>query len=376
MRTSVSEQITGPEPATRARSALPIGANSSIADLFRELASSEAGLTATDAASRLARYGPNEPAPPRRAGPILQFLHFCVNPLVLILLCGRRRLPQARRDSVRFRAPPPLDRRGRETRPSDDYERRARDCITACTSYEIDGALSPFDDAARARCLDTFRTLSAEGFRVLAVAFRSAVATGSFTTSDERELVLAGFITFFDPPRADVAESIAALRADGVNIKIPTGDNELVTRHVCAQVGIETGRVMMGEEIERTGDTALTHIVEHTDVFARVSPAQKNRIIIALKRRKHVVGFLGDGINDAPSLHAADVGISVAGAVDVAKDAADIILLEPGLAILHSGIIEGRKSSAMCSSTCSWAPAPILGTCSAWQAQQYFYCFC
>ncbi len=141
-----------------------------------------------------------------------------------------------------------------------------------------------------------------------------------------------------------MAESIAALRADGVKIKILTGDNELVTRHVCMQVGIDSGRIVMGEEIERIGDAALGHIAEQTDVFARVSPAQKNRIIIALKRRNHVVGFLGDGINDAPSLHAADVGISVAGAVDVARDAADLILLEPGLAILHNGIIEGRKA--------------------------------
>ena len=216
--------------------------------------------------------------------------------------------------------------------------------LPVCASYDLDGTLSPLDDTARARCVETYRALSAEGFRVLAVSYRPVEAAGSFTMKDERELVLAGFLAFFDPPRADVAESIAALRSDGVKIKIVTGDNELVTRHVCAQVGIDSDRVVMGEEIDRVGDSALGHIAEHTDVFARVSPAQKNRIIIALKRRHHVVGFLGDGINDAPSLHAADVGISVSGAVDVAKDAADIILLEPGLAVLHNGIIEGRKA--------------------------------
>jgi Mg2+-importing ATPase len=216
--------------------------------------------------------------------------------------------------------------------------------LAICTSYEVDGSIRPLDEAARDRSLTTFQTLSAEGFRMLAVACRSVESTGNFTTNDERDLVLAGFLTFFDPPRADAAESIAALRADGVTIKILTGDNELVTRHVCTTVGIETERVVLGEEVERIGDTALEHVAENTDVFARVSPAQKNRIILALKRRKHVVGFLGDGINDAPSLHAADVGISVAGAVDVAKDAADIILLEPGLAVLHNGIIEGRKA--------------------------------
>src|SRR6185312_2859136 len=122
------------------------------------------------------------------------------------------------------------------------------------------------------------------------------------------------------------------------------GDNELVANHVCGRIGLQTGRVVMGNEIARMSDTALGHIAERTTVFARVSPAQKNRIIIALKRRGHVVGFLGDGINDAPSLHAADVGISVSNAVDVAKDAAEIILLEHSLRVLHSGISDGRKS--------------------------------
>jgi Mg2+-importing ATPase len=134
------------------------------------------------------------------------------------------------------------------------------------------------------------------------------------------------------------------LRADGVGIKILTGDNELVTKHVCERVGIDCARIVLGTELEHATDTALFHIAEEAEVFARVSPGQKNRIIRALKNRGHVVGFLGDGINDAPSLHAADVGISVAGAVDVAKDAADIILLEHALSVLHGGIIEGRKA--------------------------------
>lgn len=216
--------------------------------------------------------------------------------------------------------------------------------LPVCTSYDVDGSPRPFDAPARARCVDTFRTLSAQGFRVLAVCSRPVELRASFTTNDECDLVVAGFLTFFDPPREDTSGSIVALRRDGVKIKILTGDNELVTRHICSQVGIESGRVVMGDEIERIGDAALGHVAEQTDVFARVSPAQKNRVILALKRRGHVVGFLGDGINDAPSLHAADVGISVAGAVDVAKDAAAIILLEPGLTVLHSGIIEGRKA--------------------------------
>jgi P-type Mg2+ transporter len=143
-----------------------------------------------------------------------------------------------------------------------------------------------------------------------------------YRAADEHDLVLPGFLTFADPPLDGVAEALQALNRDGVQVKILTGDNELVTQHVCSQVGMDTGRIVLGSELDRMSDVALAHVVEQTNVFARVSPAQKNRIIIALKSRRHVVGFLGDGINDAPSLHAADVGISVATAVDVAKDAA------------------------------------------------------
>src|SRR4029077_6006579 len=124
-----------------------------------------------------------------------------------------------------------------------------------------------------------------------------------------------------------------------IQVKILTGDNELVTEHICSRVGLDAGRIVLGNELEKISDPGLAHIVEQTSVFARVSPAQKNRIILALKSRSHVVGYLGDGINDAPSLHAPDVGISVAGGTDVAKDAADIILLRPGLDVLHASIL-------------------------------------
>jgi Mg2+-importing ATPase len=216
--------------------------------------------------------------------------------------------------------------------------------LDACASYESGDAQLPFGEAERARCRDLYRALNAEGFRVLAVAWRPVTASAGFTAADESDLVLAGFLTFIDPPLEGVENSLAALRRDGVTVKILTGDNELVTRHICSRVGIDATRIVLGAEIERMGDAALAHVAEEADVFARVSPGQKNRIIRALKQRSHVVGFLGDGINDAPSLHAADVGISVAGAVDVAKDAADIILLERNLQVLHSGIIEGRKA--------------------------------
>jgi len=136
------------------------------------------------------------------------------------------------------------------------------------------------------------------------------------------------------------------MQRDGVQLKILTGDNELVARHVCTEVGIKDPVIILGDELDRTSDPALQHLVEQATVFARVSPVQKHRIIHALKHRGHVVGYMGDGINDAPSLHAADVGISVSTAVDVAREAADIILLKPGLDVLHKGITEGRRASA------------------------------
>ena len=216
--------------------------------------------------------------------------------------------------------------------------------LAVCTSIEIGGECRSLGDEERKRCTETFRRLSANGLRVLAVAYRQVDRAEGWKRDDECDLVLAGFLTFLDPPIEGVGNTIAALRADGVGIKILTGDNELVTKHVCEQVGIDCARIVLGTELEHVTDTALFHIAEEADVFARVSPGQKNRIIRALKSRGHVVGFLGDGINDAPSLHAADVGISVAGAVDVARDAADIILLEHALDVLHGGIIEGRKA--------------------------------
>lgn len=216
--------------------------------------------------------------------------------------------------------------------------------LAASTSIEVGGESRPLGDAERKRCAEAFRSLSAGGLRVLAVAYRQVERGQGLKREDERDLVFAGFLTFLDPAVEGVAQTIAALRADGVGIKILTGDNELVTRHVCEGVGIDCGRIVLGSELERMTDSALLHVAEDADVFARVSPGQKNRIIRALKNRGHVVGFLGDGINDAPSLHAADVGISVAGAVDIAKDAADIILLEHALDVLHSGIVEGRKA--------------------------------
>jgi P-type Mg2+ transporter len=217
--------------------------------------------------------------------------------------------------------------------------------VERCSEYEFAGQTVPLTRSEATACLDKFHELSHQGYRVLAVAYRDIESRVSYSQDDESALVLAGYLAFADPPRPDTAKTVAALGQDGVQLKIVTGDNELVTRHICEQVGIDGSGVVLGDEIERMTDAALQHVVEEATVFARVSPAQKNRIILALKHRSHVVGYLGDGINDAPSLHAADVGISVDGAADVARDAAEIILVEPGLGVLHAGILEGRKAS-------------------------------
>jgi Mg2+-importing ATPase len=218
--------------------------------------------------------------------------------------------------------------------------------VELCEAYETNGQTKPFDAAAKGRAEKTYQELCQQGFRSLGVAYRTVDAHDRYTKADESSLILAGFLAFADPPAPDTAAALQAMKRDGVQVKILTGDNEQVTRHVCAQVGMEDPVIVLGEEMDRMSDPALAHRAEEATVFARVSPMQKLRIIQALKRRGHVVGYMGDGINDAPSLHAADVGISVSTAVDVAREAAEIILLEPGLKTLHGGIIEGRKASA------------------------------
>ena len=216
--------------------------------------------------------------------------------------------------------------------------------LPLCTTVAIEGVAHPFDAEARTHAHELFERLSRDGFRVLAIAARPVPPQPAYGIAEERALTLAGFAAFLDPPRPDVGETVAALRADGIEVKIVTGDNELVTQRVCAQVGIEADPIVLGEAIDRMSDSALAAVAERTRVFARVSPVQKNRIVHALRARGHVVGVVGDGINDAPALRSADVGISVDTAVDVARDAADIILLEKALSVLHEGVLEGRRS--------------------------------
>jgi Mg2+-importing ATPase len=220
------------------------------------------------------------------------------------------------------------------------------DILRLCTHY-ADSAGTPvvLDEAAHARINALFDSLGEEGFRVLGIAWRDVPLDHPHAVvSDESELVFAGFAAFLDPPKASAGEALKAMTASGVAVKIVTGDNERVTRHVCTQLGVVVEGVLTGTEVAAMNDDALRARVEGVNLFCRVNPAQKNRIILALKARGHVVGYLGDGINDAPSLHTADVGISVEGAVDVAKQAAAMILLENDLMVLHQGILEGRRT--------------------------------
>lgn len=221
----------------------------------------------------------------------------------------------------------------------------APECVLSiCTQYERDGAIHAAGEEAKGRFRRIAHDLGTEGYRVLAVASRRVYKPDGFRSEDERDLTFLGFLTFTDHLIEGAAESIASLRRDGIRVKILTGDNLEVTRHVCRQVGIEPGNIALGSDLEEVDAIGLGRIAESTDVFARISPAQKHRLILALKARGHVVGFLGDGINDAPSLHGADVGISAAGAVDIARESSDIILLERHLDVLHAGIMAGRKS--------------------------------
>jgi Mg2+-importing ATPase len=219
--------------------------------------------------------------------------------------------------------------------------------VGLCMHYEADGAnlQRPIDDSARARIRDQYHALEQEGFRVLGIAWRQVPPDQSHAVvGDETEMVLAGFAAFLDPPKESAASALAALKKAGVAIKIVTGDSDLVTRHVCTQLKIPITGVVLGKEIEQMDDHTLGASVETANLFCRVNPSQKNRVIQALRARGHVVGYLGDGINDAPSLHSADVGLSVDSAVDVAKEAADMILLKQDLHVLHAGVVEGRRT--------------------------------
>ncbi len=223
------------------------------------------------------------------------------------------------------------------------------DIVGLCTLCEEQGAddQCAVDGAVMERVRAQYHGLESEGFRVLGIAWRHVPLDHPHAViGDETELVLAGFAAFLDPPKASAGAALAALSASGVAIKIVSGDSDLVTQHICAKLHIPVTGVLTGKDIAQMDDFALRARVETANLFCRVNPAQKDRVILALKARGHVVGYLGDGINDAPSLHSADVGISVESAVDVAKEAADIILLDQDLQVLHQGVLEGRRTFA------------------------------
>ncbi len=221
------------------------------------------------------------------------------------------------------------------------------DILGFCILCEEKGEETPqsMNEATLARVRTLHETFARDGFRVLAVAWKKVAQTEHHAVvNDETELVFAGFAAFFDPPKASAQEALAKLAHAGVAVKVVTGDNELVTRHICEKLGLPVTGILLGAEMQAMDDHALSACVENVNLFCRVNPAQKNRVILALKQRGRVVGYMGDGINDAPSLHSADIGISVDSAVDVAKSAADMILLEQDLNVLHEGVMEGRRT--------------------------------
>jgi Mg2+-importing ATPase len=212
-----------------------------------------------------------------------------------------------------------------------------------CTHFESKGEVFPMDPIFVGDLIEQVNDLSEDGFRVLAVATKILNKRPAYSKADECDLVLTGYLAFLDPPKETASKAIAALREHGVTVKVLTGDNDLVTRKVCSEVGIKAEKIVLGRDMETMSDAQLSEAVDSTDVFARLSPAHKQRIVKALQSKRHVVGFMGDGINDAPALRAADVGISVDNAVDIAKESADMILLEKSLMVLEEGVLEGRK---------------------------------
>lgn len=217
--------------------------------------------------------------------------------------------------------------------------------LAVCRYVEIDRKPYALDEHRKETARALVRELNEEGFRVIAIAFRRfPLGRRHYTRDDECEMTLAGFMAFLDPPKESAAPAIRALREHGVEVKVISGDNEVVTARVCREVELEVRGLLLGPEIERMSDEELTEAVQHANVFARVPPEGKARIVRALQTAGNVVGFLGDGINDAPALKQADVGISVNTAVDIARESADVILLEKSLMVLEEGVIEGRRT--------------------------------
>lgn len=213
-----------------------------------------------------------------------------------------------------------------------------------CDRYQVDEEINPLIDVIKNDLMEEYEALSMDGYRVVAIAYREFPREKQvFSVADESNLILLGYIAFFDPPKESAARALEILGKMGVSTKILTGDNALVTQKVCRDVGLAVEKVVTGDQLRSMSEEQFGEAVQKANVFARLSPSQKSEIIQALQKRGHVVGFMGDGINDALALKVSDVGISVDTAVDVAKEAADIVLLEKSLLVLEEGIIEGRK---------------------------------
>jgi Mg2+-importing ATPase len=213
---------------------------------------------------------------------------------------------------------------------------------TKCKYVEVEGRIEPIDKVRKS--INTkFSKLSQLGYRVLAIAYRRVKTQKSYSAEDEKDLTLHGFLVFTDPPKKDSHQAVTRLNEMGVDVKILTGDNELVARKICDELNVPVKKVVCGSELMEMSWTEVKEAVEQTTIFARITPEQKLDIIKALKANKHVVGYMGDGVNDAPALYEADVGISVDTAVDVSKEAADIVLLDKDLHVLADGMNEGRK---------------------------------
>ena len=219
--------------------------------------------------------------------------------------------------------------------------------LSICSFAECDGKVRPMTKELKSRILATVDDLNGKGFRVLAIAQKSNPSpAGAFGVTDECDMVLMGYLAFLDPPKESTADAIKALKAHGVTTKILTGDNDKVTRTICKQVGLKVRNMLLGSDLENMSDQELAKAAETTDVFAKLTPDQKARVVSVFRENGHTVGFMGDGINDASAMKSADIGISVDTAVDVAKESADIVLLEKDLMVLEEGIIEGRKTYA------------------------------
>ena len=216
--------------------------------------------------------------------------------------------------------------------------------LNISTHVEYHGETIPLTEEIRQEVLAEVGQLNRQGLRVLGVGYKSHLREGyAYTVTDESDMILTGYLAFLDPPKPSAAPAIKALLEHGVKTKILTGDNEKVTQAICEKVGLDVEHILLGADIDRMSEQELAEVVESVTVFAKLSPDQKARIILQLKRNGHIVGYMGDGINDAPSMKVADVGISVDTAVDIAKETADVILLDKDLMVLEKGLVEGRK---------------------------------